>query len=75
MLRNTEELGEYLIRDSGRYDYDPELEDYYMFDQFGEDTMSEQDGMFLEMGYVGIRDDIQMWEILEQDGQQMGGIQ
>ena len=72
---NAEELGEYLIRDSGRYDYDPELEDYYMFDQFGEDTMSEQDGMFLEMGYVGIRDDIQMWEILEQDGQQMGGIQ
>ena len=31
--------------------------------------------MFLEMGYVGIRDDIQLWEILEQDGQQMGGIQ
>ena len=72
---NTEELGEYLIRESGRYDFDPELEDYYMFDQFGEDTMSEQDGMFLEMGYVGIRDDIQLWEILEQDGQQMGGIQ
>ncbi len=74
-VSNTEELGEYLIRDSGRYDYDPELEDYYMFDQFGEDTMSEQDGMFLEMGYVGIRDDIQLLEILEQDGQQMGGIQ
>ena len=74
-VSNTEELGEYLIRDSGRYDFDPELEDYYMFDQFGEDTMSEQDGMFLEMGYVGIRDDIQLWEILEQDGQQMGGIQ
>ena len=72
---STEELGEYLIRESGRYDYDPELEDYYMFDQFGEDTMSEQDGMFLEIGYVGIRDDIQLWEILEQDGQQMGGIQ
>ncbi len=75
-VKNAEELGEYLIKDSNEYSFDPALEDYYDYERFGEDIMAEQDGMFFDFGYVGVSDDVQLWEILEpNDEQQMGEMQ
>ena len=64
----------YLIQESGEYTYDPELEDYYLYEQFGEDRVNEQNGMFLESGYVGIKDDIEISDIIDESGPRMGGI-
>ncbi|MDD4495260.1 MAG: hypothetical protein PHV32_13130 [Eubacteriales bacterium] len=72
---SDESLGRYLIRESGRYNYDPELDDYYDYGGFGADKLDNQDGRFMSTGYVGIKDDIQLYEIFEQDSHQMGGIE
>ena len=73
-IDNTEDLGMYLIKESGEYTYDPELEDYYLYEQFGEDRFNEQNGLFLESGYVGIKDDIEIADIIDESGPRMGGI-
>lgn len=72
---DAEELGKYLIQRSGHYSYDEELDDYYDYEALGTDTLDNQDGRFIESGYVGISDDIQLYEILDGDSQQMGGLQ
>ena len=73
-IDNTEDLGMYFIKESGEYSYDPELEDYYLYEQFGEDRFNEQNGLFLESGYVGIKDDIEITDIIDEYGPKMGGI-
>jgi len=73
-IDNTEDLGMYLIQESGEYTYDPELEDYYLYEQFGEDRVNEQNGMFLESGYVGIKDDMEISDIIDESGPKMGGL-
>ena len=73
-IDNTEDLGMYFIKESGEYSYDPELEDYYLYEQFGEDRFNEQNGLFLESGYVGIKDDIGIADVIDEYGPKMGGI-
>ncbi len=71
----AEELGEFLIKESNEYSFDPVLEDYYDYGRFGEDIMEEQNGMFLDAGYIGVCSDRELWEILEpNEEQQMGGM-
>lgn len=69
-------LGEYLIKDSGYYDYNSDLEDYFDFEAFGCDTCTTQGGQFTEYGYVGIKDDISLDDILGKDENDMtmGGM-
>lgn len=73
-IDNTEDLGMYFIKESGEYSYDPELEDYYLYEQFGEDRFNEQNGLFLESGYVGIKDEMELTDIIDEYGPKMGGI-
>ena len=63
------------IDDSPDSAYDPELEDYYDYEALGADKFDAQDGRFIESGYVGISDDIQLYEILDGGNHQMGGIE
>lgn len=74
-IGNTEELGAYLIRESGEYSYDEKLGDYYDYDAFGKDTAGIQEGEFTRNGYVGFKDDLRLDDILEEDsGLTMGGM-
>ena len=70
----TEDLGIYLIQDSGEYSYDPELEDYYQYELLGEDRVENERGLFLDGGYVGIKDDMEITDIIDEYGPKMGGI-
>lgn len=75
--QDEDDLGKYLIRESGRYSYDDALDDYYDYEAFGVNTVSEQGGKFTEFGYVGIRDDMTLDEIIgEYDSENMtlGGM-
>jgi len=74
-VSDTEELGKYLIQSSGHYSYDSELDDYYDYEALGADKLEAQDGRFINDSYVGISDDIQLYEILDGDSHQMGGLQ
>lgn len=73
-INNTEDLGMYLIRESGEYTYDPKLDDYYLYEQFGEDRIKEQNGQFLQAGYVGLRAELEITDIIEECSPKMGGI-
>ena len=73
-IDNTEDLGIYLIQDSGEYTYDPELDDYYNYELLGEDRVENERGIFLYSGYVGIKDDIEITDIIDEYGPKMGGI-
>lgn len=68
-------LGGYLIRATDSFLYDENLDDYYDFEKLGEDTVDNQHGEFTVYGYVGIKDGIDLSDILdESDEMTMGGI-
>ncbi len=74
-VENASQLGVYLIKESYAYQYDPALEGYYDYEQFGKDTVLKQGGLFLDAGYVGIRDALTLAEILDMsENMRMGGI-
>ncbi len=74
-VNDHESLGGYLIRATESYLYDENLDDYYNFEKLGEDTADNQHGEFTVYGYVGIKDDIELSDILgESDEMTMGGI-
>ncbi len=73
-IKYNEDLGKYLIKESGEYQYDAELDDFYNYESFGAYTCEHQVGEFGEYGYVGIKDDVTLAEILGQNDMTMGGI-
>lgn len=68
------ELGRWLIKESDRYSYDPDLDDYYNYAGFGSDTMNYEKGFFVEAGYVGNTYGVRFDELLGHNSG-MGGMQ
>ena len=64
----------YLIAESGDYNYDADLDNYYNYEAFGEDYLGEQAGRFTEHGYVGINDWETVQHYLSSDAMEMGGM-
>ena len=54
-IHTPEEYGKYMIQQSGRFEYDKELEDFYDYRSYGERCVREEDGHFNECGYVAYR--------------------
>lgn len=52
-IKTSEELGKFMIRESGHFDYDPNLEGFYDYARYGEQRIREQAGEFNELGYIG----------------------
>lgn len=69
------DYGHYLIEDSGRYDYDENLADYYDYAGLGADTARMEHGLFICGDYVGIAEDSELNELLGLNGQGMGGME
>ncbi len=67
-------LGRYLIRATDSYLYDENLDDYYDFEKLGEDTADNQRGEFTVYGYVGIKDNIEISEIIGQSDEMTNSI-
>ena len=51
-VRSPEEYGRYLIRDSGYFAYDPNLEEFYDYEKYGLQRMAQETGCFTEQGYL-----------------------
>ena len=74
-----EEYGKYMIRQSGHFEYDENLEDFYDYAKYGVERMNEENGMFTNRGYIAYKGDVGMEEVMESGqtdriGFQMGGI-
>ena len=50
-----QEYGKYMIRQSGRFDYDENLDDFYDYERYGTERMNEEDGMFTDRGYIAYK--------------------
>ena len=72
-----EEYGKYMIRQSGHFDYDENLDEFYDYEKYGLQRMGEEDGMFTDRGYIAYKGDISLAEIMEGSQcshMEMGGL-
>lgn len=47
-VRTPAEYGRYMIQDSGHYEYDPNLEEFYDYERYGKLRMEKETGAFTE---------------------------
>ena len=72
-----EEYGKYMIQQSGRFEYDENLDAFYDYEKYGTERMNEEDGMFTDRGYIAYKGYISMEEVMngsQSSHIEMGGM-
>ena len=62
-----EELGKYMIQRSGRYEYDEKLKDFYNYDDYGVKKLLQEDGTFVDRGYISYNGTLTLEELMRDD--------
>lgn len=62
-----EELGKYMIQRSRRYEYDEKLKDFYNYDDYGVKKLLQEDGAFVDRGYISYRGTLTLEELMRDD--------
>ena len=82
-IQTPEEYGRYMIQESGRFEFDENLDSFYNYKQYGEQQLQLEDGQFNEYGYVAYHGTMSLEELMTEDptekyqrgqGHQMGGL-
>ena len=78
-VQTPEEYGKYMIRESGRFEYDENLDVFYDYRGYGERRIREEKGGFNSYGYVAYLGTAPLRELMEVEsvhrvGLTMGGI-
>ena len=71
------EYGKYMIRQSGHFDYDENLDAFYDYEKYGAERMNEEDGMFTDRGYIAYKGYYSMEEVMngsQSSHMEMGGL-
>ena len=71
------EYGKYMIRQSGHFDYDENLDAFYDYEKYGTERMNEEDGMFTDRGYIAYKGYTSMEEVMngsQSSHMEMGGM-
>ena len=71
------EYGKYMIRQSGHFDYDENLDAFYDYEKYGTERMNEEDGMFTDRGYIAYKGYYSMEEVMngsQSSRMEMGGL-
>ena len=72
-----EEYGKYMIQQSGHFDYDENLDEFYDYEKYGLQRMGEEDGMFTDRGYIAYKGYYSMEEVMngsQSSHMEMGGM-
>ena len=72
-----QEYGKYMIQQSGRFEYDENLDDFYDYEKYGTERMNEEDGMFTDRGYIAYKGYISMEKVMkggQSSHMEMGGL-
>lgn len=72
-----EEYGKYMIQQSGRFEYDENLDAFYDYEKYGMERMNEEDGMFTDRGYIAYKGYYSMEEVMnggQSNHMVMGGL-
>ena len=75
---SAEAYGKYMIQESGRFEFDSALEDFYDYARYGQQRLDHESGQFVDGGYIVYEGDLSLDELMMQDpveqDQQMGGM-
>ena len=63
-VQTSEEYGRHMIRESGRFEYDENLEDFYDYRLYGEQRLRMEGGAFNECGYTAYLGTVPLEELL-----------
>lgn len=79
-VKTPAEYGRYMIEESGHFEYDPNLEDFYDFEGYARQRMRQEQGQFVEGGYVSYQglqslDEVMAGSPTLDEDFQMGGMQ
>ena len=72
-----QEYGKYMIQQSGRFEYDENLDAFYDYEKYGTERMNEEDGMFTDRGYIAYKGYYNMEEVMngsQSSHMEMGGL-
>ena len=72
-----QEYGKYMIQQSGRFEYDENLDAFYDYEKYGTERMNAEDGMFTDRGYVAYKGYYSMEEVMngsQSSRMEMGGL-
>ena len=67
------EYGKYMIQQSGHFDYDANLDDFYDYEGYALQRINNEDGMFTDRGYIAYRGYFSIEEVM--DGSQGGSME
>jgi len=82
--RTPEDYGKYMIKESGHFDYDENLEEFYDYTKYGQHRMDTETGEFNRFGYISYHGTLSLDELMMEDpaedyqqeqGLQIGGIE
>ncbi len=82
-VQAPEGYGKYMIRESGHFEYDENLDGFYDYRRYGEQRVQEEGGQFNECGYVSYHGTLTLEELMaeepaeqcqQEQGPQMGGL-
>lgn len=66
-VHTPEEYGRYMIQDSGHFDYDSNLDEFYDYGKYGRRCMERKQGMFTEQGYISYQGALSLEELMRED--------
>lgn len=66
-VHTPEEYGKYMIQESGRFEYDDNLDGFYNYKSYGEHRIQQEDGCFSAYGYVAYRGILSLEELMTED--------
>ena len=72
-----QEYGKYMIQQSGRFEYDENLDAFYDYEKYGTERMNEEDGMFTDRGYIAYKGYYSMEKVMngsQSSHMEMGGL-
>lgn len=66
-VQTPEDYGKYMIQESGRYEYDENLDEYYDFAGYGRNRMEHESGFFGDGGYIAYHGTLSLDELMMED--------
>ena len=66
-VQTPAEYGKYMIQRSGRFDYDPNLDEFYDYERYGRQRMEQEPGVFTEQGYISYHGTVSLEELMADD--------
>ena len=66
-VHTPEELGKYMIQQSGHYKYDKSLEEFYNYGDYGVKKLLQEDGVFVDRGYISYNGTLTLEELMQDD--------